>query len=879
MTGRSNSAVADSARRILPVNYGPWVVDRALTAVYERTVRLGAVASSPIEPAILWDYGSDRSRGRHAHGFTFLADWLGAFPRLDVDSAALAALLHEMLQAWDERFGQHRESSPEMAFHDETTAQRLLGVVGALDRFTLTPQQREDLTEFAHRTASILAEPGFYGGVNNHGMFQDLALLTWSTLIAKSDDELGTHVWELATERLHTYFSTCFTPEGVHVENTPTYHVMVARYLPILDELFTRAETPHAKLYARLLPGAVNYAVHCITPEARYPPVSDTHTRRLDTPQNLETFRSGEFEYAATGGARGTRPAARTAVFPDSGYVLSRSAWGDSGATFIHFSCAYNADYHKHSDEQSIYLRSDGRSLLCEAGPYGYNWRDPFTRYAYSSSAHNSLVVGGTGLPRTEPSHQFSDSSSPLNELDVALAEDDRLDATGITRRYRGRVWQRRLRVVHGPAARNSLLTVTDTVRSAVGAEDLRFLWHVGAGLTVEMRTDGAEVFDGPVKVMEIEFHSDAEFTLELVEGSEEPSIQGWYFPNFGRREPAPVILVDAHATDLTLTTEVRLSSFVWSSWTSQNPANEHPDSLGGLEVDGRTISTWTSPGSDDQSVLFLSGYPDEAARDRLVAALLGSEYQVRYIPDIAALITEPPSPVRHAAEVSVEGETAFENVVRAAIEHIRSQARRGVRVRVATVGEGFAPGAVAALATGMPLISLDPQLPFPNDDSRVNQLKDRIAGLVAGLSDADVEILVSGEADEEVARSLHVLGSYVRTHAAIGRLLRADVEEAFSRVLLNALDVGNGTGIKYLAFYDRRAQEFILEVPDAAGAEVSVRVFRGKDEVLAMPYAAGAIHRVPYSGAIGPHRLRIHVRGPQFNERIAFTTTAVRVR
>ena len=128
-----------------------------------------------------------------------------------------------------------------------------------------------------------------------------------------------------------------------------------------------------------------------------------------------------------------------------------------------------------------------------------------------------------TGLPRTEPSHQFSDSSSPLNELDVALAEDDRLDATGITRRYRGRVWQRRLRVVHGPAARNSLLTVTDTVRSAVGAEDLRFLWHVGAGLTVEMRTDGAEVFDGPVKVMEIEFHSDAEFTLELVEGSEEP--------------------------------------------------------------------------------------------------------------------------------------------------------------------------------------------------------------------------------------------------------------------------------------------------------------------------------------------------------------------
>ena len=212
---------------------------------------------------------------------------------------------------------------------------------------------------------------------------------------------------------------------------------------------------------------------------------------------------------------------------------------------------------------------------------------------------------------------------------------------------------------------------------------------------------------------------------------------------------------------------------------------------------------------------MFLSRYPDEAARDRLVAALLRSEYQVRYIPDIRALITEPPSPVRHAAEVSVEGETAFENVVRAAIEHIRSQARRGMLAsELRTVGEGFAPGTVETLATGMPLISLDPQLPFPNDDSRVNQLKDRIAGLVAGLSDADVEILVSGEADEEVARSLHVLGSYVRTHAAIGRLLRADVEEAFSRVLLNALDVGNGTGIKYLAFYDRRPRSSSSRYP-----------------------------------------------------------------
>lgn len=867
-------AVADSARRIVPVSRGSWALGRAQTSIRDRTVRLGAVDSSSIDPAILWHYGSDRARGRHAHGFTFLADWLGAEPQLDADeSAALATLLLEMVQAWDKHFGQRRGSAPEMAFHDETTAQRLLGVVGALDRLTLTGQQRDYLTEFAHKTASVLAEPGFYSGVNNHGMFQDLALLTWSTLSAGADDALGAHAWELASGRLHTYFSTCFTREGVHVENTPTYHLMVARYLPILNELFTRAGSAAAELYAQLLPGAADYAVHCVTPEARYPPVSDTHRRRLDTAQNLETFRGGEFEYAVTGGLRGTRPAARTIAFPHSGYALTRSAWGDPNATFVHFSCAYNADYHKHSDEQSVYLRSGGRDLLCEAGPYGYNWRDPFTKYAYSSAAHNSLVVGGTGLPRTEPTHERNGAFSPLSRLEVDIAKGDQLEATGTTQRYRGRVWQRRLRVLHGAEAPETRLTITDSIRSAVGPEHLQLLWHIGPGLRVELQTTGAEVFDGATKVMEIEFLSDVEFTLELVEGVEAPNIQGWHFPDFGQRVPAPVIVFEVLATDLALTTEVRLSAFAWNR-SSTVLVDDHPDPLDELVVGGRKISTWaSSPGSSDQSVLLLCGYAEEVHRERFVAELLKSEHGVHYVPNIAALTTAGQSPS------GSPGESVLEKIARAVAGHIRSRAMRGVHVSVATIGEGFGPGAIAALATEAPLIALDPELPFPDGDLRADRLEARIACLVADCSDADMEVLASVEATHGIARSVQALGPSVQTYPVLGRLLRADVEDAFSGVLLNSLEVRNGTAMKYLALYDRRAREFIVEVPDAAGAEVSVRVFRGNELVLAMPYKVGVSHRLPYFGTVGPHRLRIYVRGPQFSQPEIFTSTAVRVR
>ncbi|GAA0037290.1 hypothetical protein JCM18882A_32790 [Brevibacterium metallidurans] len=849
----------------------------------DHTVRLGASALSPIDAGALWEYGTDRSRGRHAHGFTFLADWIGAAPSLDTEEATeLSTLFHRLLSEWDERFDLHRESAPEMAFHDETTAQRLLGVVGVLDRFALTEEQQDYFRDFAQRTAAILVEPDFYGGVNNHGMFQDLALIAWSSIVSPTGNELGDDAWDLAARRLHTYFSACFTAEGVHVENTPTYHVMVARYLPILADVFAEAGSPEAELYRKLLPGAADYAVHCITPEALYPPVSDTHRRRLDSSANLETFTDGEFEYAATGGARGTQPTVRTRVFPNSGYALTRSAWGDPDATFVHFACAYNADYHKHSDEQSIYLRSGGRDLLCEAGPYGYNWRDPFTTYAYSSAAHNSLVVGGKGLPRTEPENKRSADSLPLNELDVRLARDDLLDATGTTRRYKGRVWKRSLRVAHGRSASDSLLTITDTVGSTVGPENLTFIWHIGCGLRIALRSNGAEVFDRAEKVMEIEFHATAPMTLRVVEGAEEPSIQGWKFPDFGQRVASPVILVDIRAEDLTLTTEVRLSDFAWDSVDAVT-GDDHSDSFEDLTVNGQTVTTWSSPGSSDRSVLILSEYSSEAERERLVAALAKSNHTVEYFADIAALIGGT-AEVAHkdstaASDFVPAREAAIDQIAQVVVEYIHSQASSGIQVTVATVGLGFGPGVIAALESGTPLISLNPVLPTSETDPVAARFDDRFTQLIAEHPTADIEILSSGDSAGELKRSLRVLGSRTRTYPRLQKLLRADLEDGFSGVLVNALDVRGGDALKFLALYDRLAREFVLEIPDAAGAEVSVRVFRGREQVHAMPYAPGPSHHVAYVGEVGPHRLRVHIRGPQFSEPIVFTTTPLRVR
>ena len=864
---RNEEAVKVYARRLLPVNRGAWVVDRALASIRKGTARLGDGENSPQDPDLLWAETKDRGRGRHAHGFTFFADWIGA--ALHVGSDDLSTVqdrVHATVLAWDERFGSARETAPEMAYHDETTAQRLLGVVAAIDILELDETRRADLVDFAARTAAVLAEPEFHSGLNNHGMFQDLALLTWSILVADGpDDEAGRRAWELAEARLDKYFETCFTAEGVHVENTPTYHVMVSRYLPVLAGIFEYAGTPSAQLYSSLLAGAERYAIHSVTPEGLHPPVSDTQRRRLDTELNLETFPGGMFEYAATAGSRGTKPPQRTAAFPASGYAMSRSAWGQEDASFVYFTCAYNADYHKHSDEQSIFLRSAQRDLLCEAGPYGYNWKDPLTKYAYSSAAHNSMLVDGKGLPRTEPRDVRTGDLRPLNEMRVDVAEDDLLEATGTTRRYPGRSWTRRLRVTHGDSPQDTLLRVTDEVRSSAGAAKLSFLWHFGPGLTVVPRPRGAEVFDGSTKVMEVEVLTEADLMVGLVEGEELPVAQGWYFPAFNEKTAAPVLTVDCWQQDVTIDTEFRLSEFTWG--------DTGRETLESLVAWGPPVPSWSGGGSPtdaQQAVVLLAPYESVEGRDRFTAELVKAGIPHRYLPGISGQLLERLSPDAAARAMREIGE--------AVTGAVRAQTAAGLDVLIATVGAGFAPGAIAALSTGSPLIGLDPALPLSAGDARTRRLSAQLAAQVAMGAPVRMQLLVTSEARDSAHEVLRLLESVGPVRHDLTALLAADVEECFSDVLRNALEAESGEELRYLIGYDRRARRFVIELLDVEDVMVAVRAFHGKQQTASMPYTAGSRHTLDYEGH-GPHRLRIHVRDAEGNEISAFTTGVIRVR
>lgn len=525
----------------------------------EKCVSSGIIASPNFPDASLeggeaWSDRGARSHERYLHGFLFFADWFGTVfaDESQRDAAADAAL--SIVRSWA---AVTQNAPASMAYHDETTAQRLIKLL-QLDLFLAqsVPQQTNSfLRPLMNETADLLAKPDFHSTGNNHGMFQDLALLYYSVLADWQLGETRIKYFELSLTRLRAYFDSCYTSDGVHVENTPTYHVLVSRYLALVQEVVKVTGHSDAGHYVELLKKAEVYAIHAIMPNGVFPPLSDTQQKRMNGKNTRKTFPSQDFLYAATGGMEGTKPTSRTLVLPNSGYAIYRSEWGNPKSTFAFFSAAYNADYHKHSDDLSLYLRSQGIDLLSESGPYSYDYKHPFSRYAYSQFSHNSLIVDGTSLPRT-------DAKASAVSLSVLRESPSGFKVRGSNSRYSDTKHARTLEIDDNSG--RPRLSLIDEIESSTD-HNYQLLWNLGPDVKAQLQQNGFAVFHGANKVMELEYSTDIATKITVLRGQKKPRPMGWTFPKFGEAKPSEVVSIAFSGKIATIKTEIRLDEFQYT--------------------------------------------------------------------------------------------------------------------------------------------------------------------------------------------------------------------------------------------------------------------------------------------------------------------------
>jgi hypothetical protein len=417
--------------------------------------------------------------------------------------------------------------------------------------------------------AERLSDPKFYTFNHNHGIAQDIALISISSgfpEFKKSDEWLS-----LSVSRLKEQIDFAVSPDGIHLEHSPDYQLFTLTYLSELFEMASNRNITELNNtdFEEIILKMARFAAYLIQPDGRLPPLGDTAwSSPLGTDHGV-LFKYAKKDpfllYMLTRGREG-EPVPDAVAFLKEGYVILREWWGqdfDFGKSLqIVFSAASNQGLsHKHSDDLSFTIFCGGEEILIDPGRYSYK-PDAFRHYIISSHAHNVVVVDDE---RQEKSILFGDGKAKIGKSILAnryaliegVKETDKIIHT------------RTLLFVRP----DNLFVIDELVPSQRDYENTKRLsshtfnqlFHFGPNIEIQADETRSVVnayrkFTETGPVLQIMQLADGAGTLEIFRGSNDPFL-GWASRGHGEIEPVPTAQFTARGSMSTFVTFIRIRS------------------------------------------------------------------------------------------------------------------------------------------------------------------------------------------------------------------------------------------------------------------------------------------------------------------------------
>lgn len=214
---------------------------------------------------------------------------------------------------------------------------------------------------------------------SNHGLFQMAGLLALGKLLPfmnKSQDAII-----FAKEKIMLMLEGHFTPEGLHKEHSPIYHMYMTNYI----QSILKSELLNDEVDFQILSDkAVSNASWMIMPDENILPFGDSAPeyilRRADFPVNIENGRP--------------TPPSGFKNFANGGLVIS-SHHDDFGnpSEYFAFNASFFSRQHKHSDDMGFQFYHKGKSLMSDAGTFTYQYDQLERIFVESTRAHNCLEI------------------------------------------------------------------------------------------------------------------------------------------------------------------------------------------------------------------------------------------------------------------------------------------------------------------------------------------------------------------------------------------------------------------------------------------------------------------------------------------------------
>ncbi len=490
---------------------------------------------------------NNRSWQWQLNWLSFLS-YLMAYHRACGDEAVLDSA-REAIQSWLDAYLETDTSYPfEFIWHDHATALRAEQLV--LFAYYCREHAPEWASQHAEFLATLeqalvvhgqwLAKDSFYSEHTNHGLEQARVLLLLGTVF---EGEQAQEWQQIAIRRISSELSFAFTDEGVHVENSPAYHIFVFKvFLGIIKDYSEEVLGDLAEQFNQFSAKALAFITHILRPDGKLPPIGDTE--QLPTSDAYRDMFGHRLEYqhflyALTQGKQGVRPSVLNRVYPKSGYAIFRDQWPAKE----HYQKAFHliakvgcsSRYHHQQDEGHISLYAGGEDWLIDSGLYNYINKDPVRKYMRGRPGHNVPIISHASYAK-EFEHRLSawlvtdhSEAAPAPQLTMKL---DVLPPV---------VHERK--VTFDAAAK--VVEVEDTVSADDDQQrNVTLQWHFPKDKTLTIEDSQVVVTSPTGNRLTIEFEGEIPDNLSVAKGRKEDKVFSCISYKANQVEPSQVLRV-----------------------------------------------------------------------------------------------------------------------------------------------------------------------------------------------------------------------------------------------------------------------------------------------------------------------------------------------
>ena len=338
----------------------------------------------PVDFNFDFDPYNDRSWRFWFQNLSWMKDYLHSIPE-DARPEAFKTIFQRWMS-----FTKNLEIDSEFFYHDHSIAYRPTNI---LECIQYVPEELiSDVEDHLLDLGLLLCSPLEDNALSNHSFDQAISLFLISSHFKGRQNSAE---WErLALSRIERETGYAFTIDGVHVENSPSYHHgMITNMYNSLQNVYEKTSNKSIRSHIENLKKSVPFLRWIRRLDGKVPPIGDSEEKVVST--NLaKKLAPDEFVHDLEG----------LRLF-GNGYAIWRSDNRKLQATLK--SCLHGR-FHRHDDDCSVTIWADGENILLDSGLLYYQERDEDRIHVRSSSAHSGFSIPGIRANRD----MFEESSS-----------------------------------------------------------------------------------------------------------------------------------------------------------------------------------------------------------------------------------------------------------------------------------------------------------------------------------------------------------------------------------------------------------------------------------------------------------------------------------